>query len=127
LNFAGSLTQGGELWFCFRYAWIGIGVLWTTLNLFYWPFWLSQDNQRLVNTYRNGFVMLLRTPVTVLALSAICAVFILVSCVTLFPLALALMAWLSLVGILTVRWAIDEDRQQQGGHSHNPEGTKSGE
>jgi uncharacterized membrane protein YesL len=108
INFIGSIGEGGELWFCLRYAWLVVGILWYVLNLFYWPFWLSQDDCRVMNTYRNVFVMFLRSPVEIICLALICAVLIFVSSLTLFPLALALMVWLSLTGILMVRWAIGE-------------------
>ncbi len=113
MNFVGSLNQDGELWFCLRYVWLLLGILWYIVNLFYWPLWLSQDDQRLVNTYRNSFVILLRMPITILTLSVIVGVLIMVSLITLFPLALALMSWLSLIGTLTIQWAVEEIGKQQ--------------
>lgn len=113
INFVGSMNQEGEIWFFLRYVWLFLGILWYILNLFYWPFWLSQDDQRLVNTYRNSIVVLFRMPGIILSLSLICGVLILVSVITLFPLALALMVWLSLIANLTVQRAIEEIGKQQ--------------
>ncbi|NIM94075.1 MAG: DUF624 domain-containing protein [Anaerolineales bacterium] len=112
MNFAGSIFQEGEIWFCLRGIWIVMGILWYILNLFYWPLWLSEHDQRLINTYRNSLVMLLRMPMLVITISVISAVLIVASIVLLFPLALALMVWLSLIGMLTVQLAIKEVIQQ---------------
>ena len=112
MNFVSSVGEQGEIWFCLRYVWMILGVLWYMLNLFYWPFWLSQDDQRITNTFRNSFMMLLGMPLTIVTISVICAVLILISFVAIFPLALALMVWLSIIGMLTVQWAIKEAGQQ---------------
>ena len=113
INFIGSINEQGEIWFCLRYVWMGVGILWYILNLFYWPFWLSQEDRRLTNTYRNSFAMLLRMPMVIFSISLTTALLIFISFITLFPLALALMGWLSIIGILTIQWAIEEVKRQQ--------------
>ena len=94
-----------------RLLWLVIALGWFALNLFYWPFWLAQSDRRMVNTYRNGLVLLLKMPVFSLTLAVISAFLIIGSGILSLPLVAVLMAWLALIGVLTVDEALKEQRE----------------
>ncbi len=108
-NFYAYQNAQGFIWTVIRLVWGGVGVVWFTLNLFYWPFWLAQSDQRLVTTFRNSAVMLLKAPLLGLTLAVICGVLIAGSILFAVPAAIGLMAWLSLIGVL----AVDEELERQ--------------
>lgn len=107
-NFWGYRDVVGQGWVFLRVLWTFIGLGWVALNLFYWPLWLTQTDRRLVNTYRNCLVVVLRMPFFCLALTAICAVLVVGSVLLTLPLVVALMAWLALIGTLAVEEALKE-------------------
>lgn len=98
----------GWSWIALRLAWGVIALGWFAANLFYWPFWLAQEDRSLWTTLRNGFLFLMKSPGTALTLVLISAVIIVVSILVTLPLATILMAWLALIGVL----AVDEELQR---------------
>ena len=110
VNFWGYWQTPGEGWAIVRLLWIAIAFGWFALNLFYWPFWLAQSDQRMVNTYRNSLVLLLTMPAPVLALALTSVVLVASSILLSLPLVLGLMVWLALIGTL----AVDEALREQG-------------
>ena len=109
-NFWSYWKAAGQGWATMRLLWIMIAFGWFALNLFYWPFWLTQSDQRMVNTYRNSLVLFLKTPSSVLTLALISVVLVISSVLLTFPLAILLMDWLALIGTLTVDEALREQR-----------------
>jgi uncharacterized membrane protein YesL len=105
-NFYAYQNFAGWVWVALRLAWGGIGVLWLAVNLFYWPLWLAQVDRRLTTTWRNGLLMVAKAPVTTLTLLVVCAALAVVSALVTLPLAVALMAWVSLIGTLAVEAAL---------------------
>lgn len=93
----------GTVWFSLRLLWIAALCLWLALNLFYWPFWLVQEDRSLLNTYRNCGRFLLLHPGLTLLLLVLCIVLTVVSLVTTLPFTLALMCWLALITLSAVR------------------------
>lgn len=93
----------GTVWFGLRLLWIGLLCVWLALNLFYWPFWLAQEDRSLLNTYRNCGRFLLLQPGQALALLILSVVLTALSVVTTLPFTLALMCWLALVGLTAVQ------------------------
>jgi len=89
-----------------RLAWGIIATLWFALNLFYWPFWLSQKDQRLRIALRNAFVLYIKSPGFGLTILIVCALLVAVSIALTLPLAVGLMAWLALIGVLAVESAL---------------------
>lgn len=98
----------GQVWTILRLLWSALALVWFAMNLFYWPFWLAQSDRRMVNTLRNSLVLMLKVPGFALTLTAISALLIAVSVLTTLPLAIGLMAWLALIGVLAVDEALEE-------------------
>jgi uncharacterized membrane protein YesL len=105
-NFWLYQSATGWLWTGARLVWGVIGLGWFAVNLFYWPFWLAQEQHSLQITLRNSFLFLAKRPGLALTLVGISAILIVVSVLTTLPLAAALMAWLALIGVLAVEEAL---------------------
>ena len=105
-NFAEFGAAPGLGWAALRLAWGVIATLWFAVNLFYWPFWLAQTDRRLTITLRNALVLYLKAPAFGLTLLVGCAVLIVVGVGITLPLAVALMAWLALIGVVAVDVAL---------------------
>jgi len=101
-NFWAYRAQVGIGWTILRLAWGMIGVAWFGINLFYWPFWLAQEQRSIRITLRNALVFHAKQPGYAMTLTFISALLIVVSVLTTLPLAVALMAWLSLIGVLAI-------------------------
>ena len=111
-NFWFYQSATGWLWIGLRLVWGVIALGWFAINLFYWPFWLVQEQHSLGLTFRNSFLFLAKQPGLALTLMLMSALLIVVSVLTTLPLATALMAWLALIGVLAVEEALhphDED------------------
>jgi len=111
-NFWFYQSATGWLWIGLRLVWGVIALGWFAINLFYWPFWLAQEQHSLGLTFRNSFLFLAKRPGLALTLMLMSALLIVVSVLTTLPLATALMAWLALIGVLAVEEALhphDED------------------
>jgi len=111
-NFWFYQSATGWLWIGLRLVWGVIALGWFAINLFYWPFWLVQEQPSLGLTFRNSFLFLAKRPGLALTLMLMSALLIVVSVLTTLPLATALMAWLALIGVLAVEEALhphDED------------------
>ncbi len=106
VNFAVYSSAPGLTWAALRLAWGAIATLGFALNLFYWPFWLAQTDRRLALTFRNALLLYLKAPGFGLTLLLLCGVLIGVGVLTTLPLAVALMAWLALIGVLAVDVAL---------------------
>src|SRR5688572_1110008 len=111
-NFWFYQSATGWLWIGLRLVWGVIALGWFAINLFYWPFWLAQEQHSLQLSFRNSFLFLAKRPGLALTLMLISALLIVVSVFTTLPLATALMAWLALIVVLAVEEALhshDED------------------
>ena len=105
-NFWFYQSATGWLWIGLRLVWGVIALGWFAINLFYWPFWLVQEQHSLGLTFRNSFLFLAKRPGLALTLMLMSALLIVVSVLTTLPLATALMAWLALIGVLAVEEAL---------------------
>jgi uncharacterized membrane protein YesL len=105
-NFWLYQSSTGWLWTGLRLVWGMIALGWFAVNLFYWPFWLVQEQHSLQLTFRNSFLFLAKRPGMALTLMLISAIIIIISVLTTLPLAAALMAWLALIGVLAVEEAL---------------------
>jgi hypothetical protein len=112
VNFRGYWETASQGWVIIRLLWAIIAFAWFALNLFYWPFWLIQSDRRMVNTYRNSLVLLLKMPAFVLTLALISAVLVVSSVLLSLLLVIVLMAWLALMGTLAVDGAVREQKSQ---------------
>jgi uncharacterized membrane protein YesL len=106
VNFWAYNSAAGLAWDILRLAWGTIATLWFAVNLFYWPFWLAQKDQRVRVTLRNAFVLYIKSPGLGLTVLIVCALLIAVSIGLTLPLAVGLMAWLALIGVLAVDSAL---------------------
>lgn len=98
-------TAGG-VWLVLRLLWIAVLTVWMALNLFYWPFWLAQEDRSLINTYRNCSRFLLLHPGLALVLVIFAATLAAVSLVLTLPFTLALMCWMALIGLGAVSYSL---------------------
>ncbi len=94
--------MSGLGWTILRVAWGTIALGWVVVNLFYWPFWLSQEDRSLRLALRNGFLFLSKQPSLALTLTAISVVLVIVSILTTLPLVSILITWVALMGWLAV-------------------------
>ncbi len=102
VNFIAYQDMFGTIWSVLRVAWGCIALTWVGANFFYWPFWLIQTDRRLVTTYRNSFIFLLKNPGFGLSIVAFSIVLIILCGLTTLPLVVLLISWLALIGILAV-------------------------
>jgi hypothetical protein len=93
-------------WTALRLAWGAIALLWLAANLFYWPFWLAQSDRRLVIALRNSLLLYAKSPGLGLTLFIACIALSVASVLVTVPLAVALMAWLALIGVQAVDVAL---------------------
>jgi uncharacterized membrane protein YesL len=92
----------GPLWSLLRIAWGIIALIWYTLNLFYWPFWLQQEDQGMRSTLRNCAVMAVKRPVMCLTLAVATISLFGFSIIFAAPLAVGAMAVAALIATLAV-------------------------
>lgn len=105
-NFWAYQDFTGWGWTGLRLAWGAIGALWVAANLFYWPFWLAQRDRRMIFALRNSLLLFLKAPGFGLSLLIACLLLSVASVLVTLPLAVALMSWLALVGVLAVESAL---------------------
>ncbi|MBI5565753.1 MAG: hypothetical protein HY870_12735 [Chloroflexi bacterium] len=92
----------GALWIILRIIWGTIGLGWLAICLFYWPFWLVQDDRAVRTTLKNVLVFIAKRPGFAIALVVVSAVIAAASILITIPLGTVLMAWLALIGVLAV-------------------------
>ena len=100
--YAFQAVQGG-VWSALRLAWATLLLLWFMLNLFYWPFWLAQEEKSVRLAYANSGRFLLRYGWTALFLALVGGLVLTVSVWTAVPLSAGAVCWLALVGETAVR------------------------
>ncbi len=83
-------------------------IIWVILNFFYWPFWLAQADKSLKTTYANCGRFLLLNPFPAVTVVVLGVVLLLLSLVTTLPFFLAVMGWLSLLGVTAVEMSLEE-------------------
>ena len=75
----------------------------------HWPFWLSQTDQRMLNTYRNSLVLMFNKPALFGTTAVLSFLWIVFCILTVIPLVVCMMAWLALLGVLTVEDVLAEN------------------
>ena len=106
VNFWFYQNMAGWIWIALRLGWGAIALGWFAVNLFYWPFWLAQENRSLRTTLRNAMLFLMKEPGLALALVLFSIILISISLLVTLPLAALMMAWLALIGVLAVEEAL---------------------
>jgi uncharacterized membrane protein YesL len=106
----------GQLVLILRYAWTLLLLAWFTLNLYYWPLYLVQEDRRVATTLSNAGKMILLNPGFTLVYSLLALVLIAVSIFSGLLLGAVMMAWLALWGNLVVANRLDARRPRTGNH-----------
>jgi len=105
-NFYAYQDRAGAGWMVLRLIWGAVLAVWLMLNLFYWPFWLSQEDKSWRMTVANCGRFLLLNPWTALVLFIFCATLLSVSVLLTVPLVAGAVALLALVGVTAVQHAL---------------------
>lgn len=102
-NFYAYQGEQGGAWIGLRLFWGFFLAGWLILNLFYWPFWLVQEDRSLKTTYANAGRLFVLQPVTVLLFTFVAGIVITISFSLVFLLAAGVMGWIALAAIVTVQ------------------------
>ncbi len=101
-NFWAYREATGTVWIVIRLVWGSVGLGWFVINLFFWPFWLAQEDHTLRTTLRNSALFVTKRPGFALAVAFSCTLLIVSSVLVTLPLVAALMGWIALIGVLAV-------------------------
>jgi hypothetical protein len=99
-------SSTGLGWIILRLLWVILLSFWIMLNLFYWPFWLAQEDKSLRTTYGNCARFLILNLWPALIITIVCVVIVIGSILTTLPMLVLTGAWLALVGVTTVQRAL---------------------
>lgn len=106
-------ATSGSLIAALRIGW-GVGLaVWTVLNLFYWPFYLQQDDQRITTTYRNVLVMIVTQPGLALGVAILSVVIVVLSALSVILFAFAVLPLLALLATFAVQSALEPHRHAE--------------
>ena len=106
-NFYIYQDVSGTAWVVLRFIWAFLLILWIMFNLYYWPFWLAQEDKSMRTTYANCGRFLLLNPWPALIITLICSLMLIVSVLTIIPLLIGAVAWLILVGVTAVNRSLE--------------------
>lgn len=120
-NLIGYQQATGLPWVLLRLIWIILLILLYITNLFYWPLWLAQYDRRMVNTYRNALVLMLKRPGLVFSLAFFLFLLIGSSLLILIPIIVFLMAWIALSSELVVHDFVQGELKAQHIENRTPE------
>ncbi len=109
-NFWFYAAASGAGWTILRLAWGTITLGWLAVNLYYWPFWFLEKNQTMRATLRNSLLFLSRRTGLALSLLVITLLLTIASIVTAIPLALLLVTWVALMGMIAVQEELQKER-----------------
>ena len=94
-------------WAIIRMSWLMLAVIWLSLNMFYWPFWLSQEDKSMRTTYENCGRFILQNPGPALFLVIFCAILLFASVLTTLPILIGMVSLLALIGTTAVRNSLE--------------------
>ena len=103
VNFLAYQSFDGLGWIVLRAFWGMLTFFWLLLNLFYWPFWLNQEEKRVYLTYSNAVRFLLKQPMTAILVTFLSLIVVAASLRIVFPLAVGLIGWVMLLGLTAVQ------------------------
>lgn len=110
LALAGNLyayqNASGAGWTALRLLWGAMLTIWLMLNLFYWPFWLGQEDRSWRTTMANCGRFLLLNPLSALLLFVFAVVLTGVSVLLTVPIVAGTVCFLVLMGITAVQHAL---------------------
>jgi uncharacterized membrane protein YesL len=111
-NFAAYWDTPGLSWSLLRLIWALTLFAWFGLNLFFWPFWLSQEDKSLRTTYANTARFFLLNPAATALLTGLSIILALASLILTLPFTLALACWLSCMGTVAVQSSLERRRSR---------------
>jgi len=82
---------------------VATGLLWIATQFYTWPFLLEQEDKRLRLALQNGLFLTLANPIYTLMLLGTVALAVVVSAVTLLPLAVFATSFIALLANRAVR------------------------
>ena len=112
-NFYLYQNTAGTSWTILRLIWGMALTIWLMMNLFYWPFWLGQEDKSWRTTMANCGRFLFLNPGTALILFVFCAILMAVSVLITVPLAAGAVCLLALVGITAVQRSLALHRERK--------------
>lgn len=101
-----------------RVGWIIGLAVWTVLNLFFWPFYMQQDDRRIATTYRNVLVFVTVQPGLTLGVALLSVVIVAVAVATVMVFAFAVLPLLALLATFAVIGALEPHRQHAALQAH---------
>ena len=101
-NFWAYRDMVGPGWALARVTWAAVGLGWFIVNLYYWPFWIAAEEPRLWRTLRNSALFVARRPALGLGVGLLSILIFVGSLLITLPLVTAAMAWVALLGTITV-------------------------
>jgi len=106
VNFYAYRGFDGPGWGALRIFWGIVVLAWLMTNLFYWPFWLSQEDKSLRTTYANCLRFFILHGGTAVALIVVLLIVFALSIRFVLPLVLGVTGWAVLLGSLAVDEAL---------------------
>lgn len=100
----------GTLWTLLRIIWITGFCLLSVLNIYFWAFFVRQDDRRFTTTYRNVLVMVARHPLLVLSTAFWVLLILVVSLWTRLLVPFGMMALVALFATSAVHSALASAR-----------------
>jgi hypothetical protein len=103
----------GAGWLILRLVWGTLLATWLALNLFYWPFWLNQEDKSLRATVANCGRFFLLNPFPAIILVVFCAALMTVSVLITVPLAAGAVCLLALLGVTAVNDSLTLQKERR--------------
>lgn len=119
-------VEGNTIWVILRAVWAATLGLWFAVNLFFWPFWLAQEDRSLRNTWSNAGRFLMLHPLTAVVLAIISALLLAISTITLLPYLLGVAGLIALAGIIAVQTSLNMYRDPGANEKGPDNGASSG-
>lgn len=88
---------GGYVKFLVGGFWLGVGLIWALMQIYFWPLMIEQTKPNLFRAWRNAFVLVIKEPLFVLVLLACLIAITAISVIFAVMFMIAYMAIISLV------------------------------
>ena len=88
---------GGYAKFLVGGFWLGVGLIWALMQIYFWPLMIEQAKPTILRAWRNAFVLVIREPLFVLVLLVCFIAITIISVIFAVAFMIAYMAIMSLV------------------------------
>ena len=114
-NFYLYQERTGGMWVTLRLLWGMIALLWLAVNLFYWPFWMHQEDRSLRTTIANALRFLSQHAVMGLLFATGSALLLVLGAALVLPFVFGLVGLVMIGAMLLVQQAlkIEKDAKRQ--------------